>query len=373
MPNCAICGSSQVDLLLRLNRSPLLQAVLYESLEEIDRQQSLDLAFYYCQECHFAFNPDFRSDLVAYDARYNNNQSCSRYYRDYLASLASTLATACALAPEKSILEIGCGNACFLRLLKDITGSETVVGYDPAYAGQHGMDRHVVRELFRGADSAFDLVVLRHCFESIPNYRAVVESIRPALKANGRCYIEITSLDYLLGENDPTLFCHEYHSYYSLKSISLILERAGLRVTHCLPLFDGQYCGILARPGISELDIARNLGAVKRCLEESERPLVWGVSGRAVNLLNHLGLDNTVVRYAVDIDPAKQGRFVPFTRQQVISPAQAADYGPDLVLVMNRNYLAEIREMLPEGTRFLTVDGVIHAAGPDAGRAKSNP
>lgn len=360
MPKCTICGSSDVYQIMRLNGSPLLQAVLYDSEEDVDRQEQIDISFHYCKECHFAFNPDFKADAVVYDTRYNNNQMCSNHYKEYLDALSATLVTSFALTPETRVLEIGCGNAYFLHLLKKRAGLKTAVGYDPAYAGQYDMDAHVVREMFKASSETFDFIVFRHCFESIPNIGEVLGQLRSALAPGGRIFIETVNLDYMLNAQDPTIFCHECHSYYSLKAIGLALERVGLRVTHGLPLFGGQYCGVIAQQSTPPADLTRNLDTVKRHIMRSERPVVWGISGRAVNLLNHLGLDKSIVRYAVDIDPSKQGRYIAFTKQLVISPQQAVEYNPDLVLVMNRNYLAEIQALLPPQTRAMTVDGVIH-------------
>jgi hypothetical protein len=44
----------------------------------------------------------------------------------------------------------------------------------------------------------------------------------------------------------------------------------------------------------------------------------------------------------VDVNPAKQGRFIPGTGHPIIAPTALADFGVTHVLAMNPNYHAEI-------------------------------
>ena len=48
------------------------------------------------------------------------------------------------------------------------------------------------------------------------------------------------------------------------------------------------------------------------------------------------------VAQVVDINPPKQGKFLPVTGHEVIGPAALASAPPDTVIVMNPIYLPEI-------------------------------
>ena len=50
----------------------------------------------------------------------------------------------------------------------------------------------------------------------------------------------------------------------------------------------------------------------------------------------------------VDINPHKQGKFVPGTGQAVIAPEFLRAYLPDTVLVMNPNYCSEIDKRIAQ-------------------------
>lgn len=49
------------------------------------------------------------------------------------------------------------------------------------------------------------------------------------------------------------------------------------------------------------------------------------------------------IPYVVDINARKQGRYIPGTGQQIVAPDVLRSYRPDTILVMNPNYLDEIR------------------------------
>ena len=53
------------------------------------------------------------------------------------------------------------------------------------------------------------------------------------------------------------------------------------------------------------------------------------------------------VDWVIDINPAKQGRYLPLSGARVSSPQEALDALPDgaHLFVMNSNYLEEIRRM----------------------------
>jgi hypothetical protein len=64
-----------------------------------------------------------------------------------------------------------------------------------------------------------------------------------------------------------------------------------------------------------------------------------------VSFLTTLGLGGEI-EYAVDINPYRQGCFMPITAQRIVAPEFLRSYQPDLVIVMNSVYVPEITAML---------------------------
>ena len=85
-------------------------------------------------------------------------------------------------------------------------------------------------------------------------------------------------------------------------------------------------------------------------VEDSENICVWGASGKGVIFLCELSAEVlNKVRYVIDIDTEKQGRFLPVCGKKVSEPAVLKNEGGGVsVLVMNGVYEREIADMLDE-------------------------
>src|SRR5207245_5512566 len=81
------------------------------------------------------------------------------------------------------------------------------------------------------------------------------------------------------------------------------------------------------------------------CRETGRKVVVWGTGGKGVSFLNSVGTESGI-RYVVDSNPNRHGRFVPGSAQQIVPPAFLADYRPDVVILSNRAYDSEIRQQI---------------------------
>ena len=80
---------------------------------------------------------------------------------------------------------------------------------------------------------------------------------------------------------------------------------------------------------------------VRRAWQDGRRIVLWGGGSKGVSFLTTLGLTEEVAA-VVDINPYKQGKFVPATGHEVIAPTALSDIRPDLVIVMNPIYENEV-------------------------------
>ena len=94
-------------------------------------------------------------------------------------------------------------------------------------------------------------------------------------------------------------------------------------------------------------DLAARKAQIDRTVAAGQTAVIWGGGSKGVSFLTSLGLDDEI-RYAVDINPYKQGKFVAGAGQAVVAPSFLTELQPDLVLVMNPIYVEEIRGILTE-------------------------
>jgi hypothetical protein len=73
--------------------------------------------------------------------------------------------------------------------------------------------------------------------------------------------------------------------------------------------------------------------------------VVWGAGSKGVTFLNAVGAGD-LIRYVVDLNPRKHGRFVAGSGQEIVPPDFLRDRGVDVVILMNPIYEKEVRELL---------------------------
>lgn len=350
---CPICGGVST-LHHHLKNSPVLQNIFFGSEIDALNCNKVNVYFYFCNTCIFLFNPDFKEMEVTYNIDYNNDQLASEIYRKYISNISNELVSKCNLNSTSKILEIGCGNGFFLKKIMEATSSAYIVGFDPAYNDQHGLSDVIKKDYFKKDGYKYDVVILRHCFDSFVNNKTLMKDIGDSLTESGRVYIEATSLDCIIGTGNFSMLFHEYHSYYSILAISIALKKFNLVVEQAFPLLDGNYIGVVAKKySCAEFD----LNSLNLILKNYKKVVIWGISGRAVSLLSQLSLNVDTVQYGVDINKKKQGQYIPVTGQKIISPNDAIKFEPDLVIVSNKYYAKEIMSLFSNDKEFVTFDG----------------
>ncbi|HLK89405.1 MAG TPA: class I SAM-dependent methyltransferase [Polyangia bacterium] len=355
---CPLCARSTGQSIFELRDSPLLQNKLLPTAAEARAVERVTALYLYCPACHFAFNPEFDPAIVDYRAYYNS-QIESPAYRGYVDRVARDLVANCGLGPQSRVLEVGCGSGYFLSRLREESGSDGLVGFDPTYRGEHGVESYVRRGMLdaRQLEGTFDLVVFRHSLEGLLDDGALVDLVRGSTSASTRLYFEISDLDHLLAERNPSLLFYEYYRYFSARAADIFLRQLGFRLRELWSLFGGAYLGVIATRAPVTTDLRGAYDELEAVVLRHRKVVIWGTSGRCISLLSHLGWDASVVAFGVDIDPAKQGLFLPVTGQRVLSPEEAAAFRPDLVIVANGVYAPEIRKQFPFEVQLVSLRG----------------
>jgi hypothetical protein len=77
---------------------------------------------------------------------------------------------------------------------------------------------------------------------------------------------------------------------------------------------------------------------------------IWGAAAKGTTLVNTIDPENRRIRFLIDINPAKQGKFVPGTGHQIVSPEYLKEQNGGIagIVNMNPNYLEENRSILSQ-------------------------
>jgi SAM-dependent methyltransferase len=294
-------------------------------------------------------NAAFRPELMTYDENYQNEQGYSNVFEQHLCQVIEIVRRHFI---GKSMLEIGCGKGRFLKLMRNQGFS--VVGIDPAYEGG---DPYVVKEPFSPSlGMTGDAIILRHVLEHIPNPMHFLASIAEANGGDGLIYIEVPCLDWIRDHRAWFDLFYEHVNYFRLSDFFRIFGR----ILDSGSFFGGQYLYVVAdlaslrmKPdgAVHKFHLPADfLEGIDRAIDAmtnqpGRKHIIWGGGSKGVIFaLQLLRRGEVSLDFVIDINPFKQGKYLPVTGLPVLSPENGVSgmVRYDAIFVMNFNYFDEI-------------------------------
>jgi SAM-dependent methyltransferase len=374
---CLLCGATGVEVFFAVEGVPALAARLWRSREEARSCPRGNIQLAYCTTCGLIFNAAFCAELVAAYDDYENSLHFSGVFQGYAEGLARRLVERYGLF-RKTVVEIGCGAGEFLEEICR-QGENRGYGFDvarqPGKGGVGPGDVIFLQGDFSEAHGALapDLICCRQVLEHVERPFTLVERARLALAAGagGIAYFEVPNATRTFTESTWDII-YEHRSHFTSRSLAFLFALAGFDIIDLREKYEGQFLGVEARlavglGGNTEMAsspagcgvgpavlsgfpqaYARRLGRVRETLERAlvkgMRVVLWGAGARAVSLLNAIG-DEDLVPLVVDVNPRKHGRFLPGTGHQVLAPNALQEWQPDMILLVNPIYSAEVGRM----------------------------
>ena len=369
---CPACGGTKLDDLYHLTAIPVQSCVLLDDEAEARAFPLHDISIRFCQDCGFAFNAVFKPELVDYAAATEESQHFSGTFNAFANRIVEDIAQSYELSEQK-VLEVGCGKGDFLLALCQATGA-VGLGVDPGYLPnreeQQKEDRISFRREYFDPDQIKtppDYIICRHTLEHIAD---VDEFIGDVVKAaprdrNVEVFFETPDFQRVMAEGAFWDIYYEHCSYFSLGSHARLLRRHGVDVHRSFLDYGEQYImqyGTLrddrhAPDRDSDLDEMRGLAAafpgkvagvlnhwrsfVQDRKAAGRKVAIWGGGSKCVSFITSNGLDQEIDA-VIDINPFKQGKYLPKSAHLVSAPSVLADNPPDTVIAMNPIYMDEI-------------------------------
>ncbi len=308
------------------------------------------------------FNSAFRPELMQYDADYQNEQAVSSVFRAHLDEITQIVKrNFCG----RSLIEVGCGKAFFLEHLQKL--GFDITGIDPAYEGDN--PRVVKAPFCREIGLRAEALILRHVLEHIPDPIKFLAELREANGGTGWIFIEVPCLDWISQNRAWYDIFYEHVNYFRLDDFRRMFGRI-LESGH---VFGGQYLYVVAelaslrdpsdsqqwKPFAFPDDFTASIHRFAERIRARGVPtVVWGGAFKGVIFSLFMQRAGASIDCVVDINPAKQGRYLPATGLRVFSPKEMLAQmprGAD-IYVMNSNYLDEIRQMTGNQFNYIKVD-----------------
>lgn len=371
---CPACGGLSFDTILDLPPAPVNCSVLWPDPDSARKARRAGMQLICCRDCALIFNSTFDPDLVEYDVRYDNSLDFSPSFQDYCHSLIDRLIHTYDLR-NKHIAEIGSGKGHFLRLLCE-AGANEGIGFDPAQAAESGLVGEgsitLVQDLFRGSfhGRVPELVCFRHVLEHFADPAAFLRGLRDALggASDSVIYCEVPNGLSVFGGASIWDLTYPHVCYFPAPALQRLFASNGFRTLAIGTSCEEQYLYIeaalgtdpLTEPRIATENAIALAGNFRRrfldmvawwgeflneALLKGRHLVLWGCGARGVTFLNTVpGGDR--IEFVCDINPHKQGGYVPGTGQRILSPEDLKEASVDGVVIPNPVYKDEIERSL---------------------------
>lgn len=397
---CRHCGSPLELPLIDLGSAPPSNAYLSaERLREPELWYPLRVLV--CENCWLAQTEDFsRADeLFADDYAYFSSYSTSwlSHAKRYVADMVERFD----LGPSSQVVEIACNDGYLLRFARE--RGIPCYGIEPTAStavAARALDIEVIERFFgeqlgrelAAAGRQADLVAANNVLAHVPLINDFVAGFAALLKPTGVATFEFPHLLQLLDEAQFDTIYHEHYSYLSLTAVARIFAANGLEVfdVETLPTHGGSLrvfsqrrgggratkssvADMLAREasaGLGKADVYRQLQhraeQIKNdfvrflidCRRNKQRVAAYGAAAKGNTLINYSGIRPDLLPYVADLNPAKQGKFLPGSRIPIVDPARIFEEKPDWIVILPWNLRSEITSQLASvrdwGGRFVT-------------------
>jgi SAM-dependent methyltransferase len=382
---CRFCAAPLQHVFADLGMSPLANS--YLTPEHANAMEPYyPLRAFVCDRCFLVQLEEFETpDRIFTEYAYFSSYSTS--WLEHSKRYVELMIERFGLDASSHVVELASNDGYLLQYFRE--RQVPVLGIEPAanvakVALEKGIPtlveffgRTAARALVSG--SAADLLLGNNVLAHVPDLNDFVGGMKILLKPGGVITMEFPHLMRLVEADQFDTIYHEHFSYFSFLTVRRVFAEHGLRLfdveelsTHggSLRIYgahtddagkpDSERAAELAErereAGYQELDTyrayAQRVQEEKRAilsflikLKREGRSIVgYGAPAKGNTLLNFCGVGKDFLDYTVDLNPHKQGHFLPGSHIPIRAPEALRETQPDVVLILPWNLRDEIME-----------------------------
>jgi SAM-dependent methyltransferase len=396
---CRACGAPLERVFADLGCSPLANSYLEPA--DLNRPEAFyPLRALVCARCLLVQLDEYEPpEKIFSDYAYFSSYSTT--WLQHAENFADAAISRFGLNEKNLVVEVASNDGYLLQYFSG--RGVPVLGIEPAanVAAAAQAKRIPTRVAFFGRQLAeelraeglrADLLVGNNVLAHVPDLNDFVAGLTRLLAPTGTLVLEFPHLLHLVEDVQFDTIYHEHFSYFSFLSASAALERHSLVVFDVeeLPTHGGSLRVFACHPAKGSVRVKTSVEKMRkrewelgynrlevyetfaeRVREEKRRILsvlidakkqglrvaAYGAPAKGNTLLNYCGIRSDFIDFTTDLNPRKQGRFLPGSHIPIRSPDEIERARPDLLFILPWNLKDEIIEQMSVirdwGGRFL--------------------
>jgi len=233
---CPVCLSVKSQPLLSLKNFPIFQHPVPKETT-IEGPYTVDLDYQLCEECGHGYQKEYNQRVLEnlYSHHYYTPRPADVGVESTQAFVESLSKSIPQLKEFESILEVGCSCGEVLDVLSSLVPNAKIAALEPntearKVAGSKGYEMY--SEFFGLAfttdhNRQYDFIFSRHVIEHIFDFKDFLEATKRLSTENTILALETPCLDSALSSNNMTGFHVEHISYFSRRSLQILLAKHG--------------------------------------------------------------------------------------------------------------------------------------------------
>ncbi|HOZ66895.1 MAG TPA: class I SAM-dependent methyltransferase [Burkholderiaceae bacterium] len=343
-----------------------------------------------CEQCWLVQTEDFAGFDDMFSAEYAYFSSFSSSWMQHATAYSEAMTKRFGLNADSCVVEVASNDGYLLRNFKaagipcygiEPTASTAKAARDIGIESiEEFFGQTLAQQLLTQGRQA-DLTAANNVLAHVPDINDFVAGFAILLKPQGVSTFEFPHLMNLVKFAQFDTIYHEHFSYLSLTAVKTIFKANGLTVFDVeeLPTHGGSLRVYAQRsdtgqhtisPRVADMlkredDVGMRTAAyygktqadavrIKRDLwrfllqaqEEGKTVAAYGAAAKGNTLLNYAGVRDDLVKFVIDLNPAKQNKFMPGSRIPMVGPDVLNTVKPDYMLILPWNLEKEIKAQL---------------------------